>query len=267
MQKQKAPEVGVPIRREFSQELRSVDEAKRQLTVTASTEKIDRYGDSIKVSGWRLENYKRNPVVLFGHRASEPAVGKTVAIWTESSPPALVHTIEFASKEANPLADTLWRLYKDGFMSAVSVGFLPLEQPTPISDLESNTVGYEYTSQELLELSLVSLPANSDCVARARAAGFSEADLQRAFSGEEFSASNPESVYKELISINQEIASIALDVSTKAARECIARLKAAGVRPGEAIHEDGDVCTIEELVAAVKQAGDSMRGSEECSEL
>jgi hypothetical protein len=253
MEKQKVPEVGVPIRRALSSELRSVDEGKRQLTVTASTEKIDRYGDCIRANGWRLDAYKLNPVVLWGHRASEPAVGKTVKIWIEQSPrPALVQVIEFATKEANPLADVLWRLYKDGFMSAVSVGFLPLEQPTPISDLESNTVGYEFTSQELLELSLVSIPANSECLTRARTKGFSETDLLCVVSAKDEDATPDPlaDLRKDLAKLKTELAGL------------VAEMKSWKTVKHEESSAESDICTLESLCDAVAQAGTFVREKE-----
>jgi phage head maturation protease len=62
---------------------------------------------------------------------------------------------------------------------AVSVGFMPLEQPNAIKDLEGRTTGWEFTSQELLELSAVSLPANPEALARMVSKGFAEDDLAR----------------------------------------------------------------------------------------
>ena len=44
--------------------------------------------------------------------------------------------------------------HKEGFMRGFSVGFIPLEQPKMIRDTEDRVTGYEFTSQELLELSV-----------------------------------------------------------------------------------------------------------------
>jgi hypothetical protein len=34
-----------------------------------SDNSVDRYGDTIDARGWVLDNYKANPVALFGHDA------------------------------------------------------------------------------------------------------------------------------------------------------------------------------------------------------
>jgi HK97 family phage prohead protease len=168
----------------FSPEIRTVDETKREITFVASTESVDRYGDIIRVAGWNLKNYKKNPVFLFGHRSSEPPIGKTVAISIEANPPALVQTIQFADKATYPFADTIFNLYKGKFMNAVSVGFRTLEPPNMIRDESGAITGMEFVGQELLELSAVVLPANTDAVARAHATDsgiISAEDLEKIF--------------------------------------------------------------------------------------
>lgn len=169
----------------FVPELRAVDETKRQITFVASTESVDRYGDIIRVKGWDLKNYKKNPVFLFGHRSMDPPIGKSIAIGIETSPkPALVQTIEFADKATYPFADTVFQLYKNKFMNAVSVGFRTLEPPNMIRDESGAITGMEFVGQELLELSAVVLPANTDAVARAHATDsgiISAEDLEKIF--------------------------------------------------------------------------------------
>ncbi|GEM_PF-1833868 len=181
MEKQKA-EIGKAYRAALLPELRSVDEKARTIEFVASTEAVDRYGDVIRVAGWQLANYLKNPVFLWAHKAGEPPIGRTVALRTEMNPPALVQTVQFADAATYPFADTVFNLYKNGFMRAVSVGFMPLEQPKAISDLEGNLVGWEFNAQELLELSAVPIPANADCLARAAGDGFSRSEIARAFS-------------------------------------------------------------------------------------
>jgi len=152
----------------FATQIRSLDEKRRTITFVASTEAVDRYGDVIRVKGWKLDNYRKNGVFLWSHRSSDPPIGKTVEIHTETNPPALVQTVEFASKAVYPWAETVWQLYKGGFLKAVSVGFLPLEEPKPrIDEKSGGFLGYEFTSQELLELSAVSVPANPEALGRA----------------------------------------------------------------------------------------------------
>jgi uncharacterized protein len=249
------PAVGKKNYKAFTPELRSIDD--RTIEFVASTEAVDRYGDIIRVSGWKLDNYLRNPVFLWGHKSGEPPIGKTVGIHVETSPvPALVQRVEFADKETYPFADTIFNLYKGKFLRAVSVGFLPLEHPKAIRDENNDRVtGWEFTSQELLELSAVPVPANSDALARCVKKGFAEADLQRVFVPQMSEAD----ALRELAAIYQEISRIAVGLAAETVREALAALKAA--RP-----EAGDL-TLEELLAAIREAGTSLPKTENSGEI
>lgn len=165
--------------RPLATKIRSLDEKRRTIVFTSSTEKVDRAGDIIRASGWVLDNYRKNPIVLWAHRASDPPVGKCVEIHVESK--SLVQTVEFAPKEVLPFADTVWNLYREGFLTAVSVGFLPLEEK-PITDEAGRTTGYEFTKQELLELSCVPVPSQPDALARAVRKGIITDAQARSFS-------------------------------------------------------------------------------------
>jgi HK97 family phage prohead protease len=238
------------VRRALVPEVRSVNEAKRQITFTSSDESVDRYGDILKVSGWQFSNYLKNPVVLWAHRSNEPPIGRCIEIHTESNPPALVQTIEFADEATYPFAATIFSLYKGGFLRAVSVGFLPLEAPTRIPDGD----GYEYGSMELLELSCVPVPANPQALARAVEKGFDAAHLEKVFSGE--APPLPEAVVlRGLVEINSALAHLAVALAKAAllkANEMRALLEAAGVQS-----ESADL-TLEDLLAAVHGAGTSL---------
>lgn len=167
----RVPPIGEMRRVAFTPEIRAADEKKRTITFVASTESTDRYGDVIRVAGWQTNNYLRNPVVLWAHRSSDPPIGKTLALTTETNPPALVQVVEFADGKTYPFADQIFKLYKQKFLRSVSVGFKPLVPPTPIMDKEGRMTGFEFNGQELLELSCVPLPANPDAVARAVSEG------------------------------------------------------------------------------------------------
>ena len=254
------------VRRALVPEVRSVNEAKRQITFTSSDESVDRYGDILKVSGWQFSNYLKNPVVLWAHRSNEPPVGRCVEIHTETNPPALVQTIEFADEATYPFAATIFSLYKGGFLNAVSVGFLPLEAPTRIPDGD----GYVYGSMDLLELSCCPIPANPQALMRAVEEGFDAAHLERVFSGE--APPLPEAVvYKGLVEINGALArlAVALAKATLAkAAEMRALLEAKGVK------SEARELSLEDLLAAVNgtsveedsTSGDSIESVEQLGE-
>lgn len=143
-----------------------VDSAARRVTFIASDETVDRYGDIIRASGWELTNFIRNPVLLFGHKSGEPPIGTVPDVHVEGT--RLIAVAEFASAELSPFAETIFRMVEAGIISAVSVGFLPTAEPNIMRDAEDRFTGFEFIAQELLELSVVSVPANPAALALAR---------------------------------------------------------------------------------------------------
>jgi hypothetical protein len=109
------------------------------LDFISSDETLDRYDEIIVASGWRLENYLRNPVFQNSHQYGDILFTLGRALITEvrqgapsgstlhapRSTPYLFQRIEFAV-DANPMARIAYGLYKSKFLSAVSVGFIPL---------------------------------------------------------------------------------------------------------------------------------------------
>lgn len=145
-----------------------VPEQDRVVRFVASDETPDRVGDIISVAGWNLTSYKANPVVLWGHDSSDrPPIGRSVNVRRGMGPsgkPALLASIEFAPKEANPFAETVYQLTKGGYLNAVSVGFMPRATKELTAEerqsLGMPNYGMFYTSADLLEISVVSVPAN-----------------------------------------------------------------------------------------------------------
>ncbi len=131
----------------------------RQIKVIASDATPDRMGDILEPSGCVLANYKRNPIVLAQHNYEAP-IGRCVTIAVEGG--AVVATIEFPPEGTSALADEYARLAKGGVLSAVSVGFLPLAR----KPLDGG--GWRYTAWEMLELSIVSVPANPSALVTER---------------------------------------------------------------------------------------------------
>ena len=117
----------------------------------ASTASVDRQGDSIDQSGWELDNYLKNPVILFAHNYSELPIAKAVEVINAGS--SLIIKIQFASEEANPKAQQIKRLVDEGILNTTSVGFIQKERN-----------GNIITRAELLEVSIVPVPANQDAL-------------------------------------------------------------------------------------------------------
>ena len=149
-----------PLAKAYAVEItRAVDgpDGNRIRTFRITTDNPDRERDVISASGWRLENYQKNPVVLFGHDYKSLPIGKAVAIRQEAH--GLSADVEFAPKEIYPFADTVLGLVDFGALKATSVGFDPVKW-----SLNEERRGYDFQEQELLEFSIVPVPANAEAL-------------------------------------------------------------------------------------------------------
>lgn len=134
----------------FKSKASSIDESKYQATFVISDESVDRQGEIVKQDGWDFENFKQNPVILFGHDSYDLPIGKAVDIYTEGT--KTFATIEFAA-EIYDKAMIIWNMVKTGILRTVSVGFINQEY-------DNN----ELTKNELLEISIVPVPANPNAI-------------------------------------------------------------------------------------------------------
>jgi HK97 family phage prohead protease len=144
----------------------------RVLRFIGSDESVDRDNEKILVDGWVLTNYKKNPVVLVNHNFYDLPVAKTKKVWKDVENKRLMFDVQFATPEESSIGDTLYKLYKGGYMTSTSVSFRPYPDSIVYGDGEKQPRRV-YTKQELLELSLVSIPANPN--ARKVEKGWSDA--------------------------------------------------------------------------------------------
>ena len=133
----------------------------RTIRFVASTTDLDRH-DTVIAQDWKLDNFSRNPVFLWQHQSNSPPVGR-VDLW-ESGDTKSMATVRFAS---TPFADEVYELYKGEFLNAVSVGFA-------VGDYKFVGDTIVMTSNELYELSAVTLPGNANAIAEGRAAGHTQ---------------------------------------------------------------------------------------------
>lgn len=160
---------GEIIRRAFSSDIvKAIDKENRVVDFVISTETVDRYGDIIRVGGWDLKQYKKNPVVLFGHNSHIPPIGKALSVNKDAK--SLKATAQFMDKEVSAFAHSIFRMLEEKFLRAVSVGFIPKDWEK-INDDDGHLTGFEFKKQELLEFSVVPIPANPDCLMDAKAKG------------------------------------------------------------------------------------------------
>ena len=137
-----------------------------QLTLdfTASDESIDRYGDIITASGWKLDAYRRNPVFQNAHQYDDVLHTLGKALITEVRGNSLFQRIQFAT-DINPFAKIAAGLYANGYLNAVSPGFIPIRWEDPQTNAARPQFGRKFLEQELLEVSAVGIPANPNALA------------------------------------------------------------------------------------------------------
>jgi HK97 family phage prohead protease len=120
------------------------DEDTGTFEVIITTEDTDRMGEVIKLDGWDLTNYMKNPVVLWGHDHYKMPIGICTGI--ERTATGLLARGKFAPGEEGQQVRALYDL---GVIRATSVGFI-----------EKDRTGNLITKAELIEFSFVSVPAN-----------------------------------------------------------------------------------------------------------
>lgn len=155
---------------EIVSKIDSVDDKKKTVTFVLSTSDIDRHGDIVEQSSWQLENFKSNPVFLEQHKSNEFSLGQFEELWFESDEnnegnTKLMGRVKFAT-EIYDRAKIAFELVKEGFMRTVSVGFIPHDV-----DYNEEADAFVLKDCELLEVSLVSVPANSMALVKAKGSG------------------------------------------------------------------------------------------------
>ena len=113
----------------------------------------DRNGHTTNPAGWQLEAYHRNPVVLAGsHFAEWPIATAQVAIDADM----LTATVTFGT---TPDARETRQRVDDGTLRAISAGWIPLTYNIDRDD-DGYPIGITSHTQELVELTLVAVPAD-----------------------------------------------------------------------------------------------------------
>lgn len=138
-----------------------LDAENRIIEMVGSTETNDRVGDHMFMSGVKLSNYLKNPIVLPNHDYESPAIAKALTVSVQEGT-KLVFKIQFAETE---LGKEWFYLYSNKFMNASSIGFHPIQYKP------NDKGGFDFIEWELLELSLVTVPCNPEAIQRAYSEG------------------------------------------------------------------------------------------------
>jgi HK97 family phage prohead protease len=145
--------------------LEVVREEGKKLRIAISSEAVDRDNDIISLGGWKLDAFRANPVVLWMHDRYEPPVATSTREWIEGA--KLWSEPEFTPRDMNPFGHMIGEMLRAAFLGAASVGFKPITYV-----FNEARGGVDFSTQELREYSIVTIPANPDAtVSRAKASG------------------------------------------------------------------------------------------------
>jgi hypothetical protein len=164
---------------------------------TASTPAIDRHETVIPQNNWKLANFNVNPIIGYNHYVWGDEGGGMFGGTGIGNPDTVIgkghaylHSvgnlqldIKFDDVSNNEIAEKVKAKIENGFLSSVSVGFVEKTEGRWI-DKEGKEVRavdadlYEYGEVELMEVSVVNLPANPEALVMSKEAEIDELKKQ-----------------------------------------------------------------------------------------
>lgn len=149
------------VRKGYTFETKSIDKEQATVEGVFSTEDVDRHGEQVIQSGWKLDAYRANPVVLWAHRSGDPVIAQMLEIAVDNTN-RLVGKMKFAVNE-NPFAKMIFDLIAGGYQRAFSAGFM--NEMWSVNEAEDV---YILSENELFEVSCVPIPANKLALVKAK---------------------------------------------------------------------------------------------------
>lgn len=160
---------------------RVINDAEGTVEFTASDETLDCYAEIVRVNGWRFTHFAKNAPFVDSHDYS--CIGKLlgqVIDWRIEGG-KLVEVVKYA-RVPGTLAEWAYVMVRDGFLKAVSVGFVPQRMASRWDQdqkdflaqvgelkLDAQTAAklrVVYLEQEQIELSQCVIGANPNALAR-----------------------------------------------------------------------------------------------------
>lgn len=137
-----------------------------EVEFVVSTNALDAHGERISVDGIDLKDYKKNPVVLWGHDGFNLPIAKATKVWKEGG--KLMARAQFYLKDE--FAAKVYGYIVDGFLNAVSIGGMVQEWSDD---------GVTINKMLMKEFSVVSVPANQEALVAAKSlTGDQKAELR-----------------------------------------------------------------------------------------
>jgi len=164
---------GALLRKQYVARVKAEDGDSRKVSITISTKALDRHRDTVDPLGIDTANYEKNPVVLWAHANYIPPIARSVSLKANSK--ALRSIAEFMPAEMSAFADSIYQMVKGGWINAASIGFLPKQDGY---EYDAERMGFDFLKSELLEYSIVPVPANPQALVNAKSHGVPMAPLK-----------------------------------------------------------------------------------------
>ncbi len=156
------------VTKSFESELLEADEGKREVVACVSSSSLDRDGEVVLASGLVKKHYGGSPFLWRHSKEPENILGQV--LWAKQVGDKIVAKHRFSS--VSEKAKELFPLVQEGTLRTFSVSFRPLEASEPRADEpQFKEASRIYRKWEMLESSLVPIPANADAVALAVSKG------------------------------------------------------------------------------------------------
>jgi len=126
-----------------------------------SDESVDRMGEVIQADGWDLAGFKNNPIGLLNHHA-DAIIGRWANVRVEGK--RLLARFVFADEGTSATVDMARKLWHQKILRGASVGFRAMKREPLNEDADPHFGPFRYLKQQLLECSLVSVPANANAM-------------------------------------------------------------------------------------------------------
>jgi phage head maturation protease len=135
----------------------------RQVEFVISSEAVDSYDTVFRMDGWDLNDYARNPIVCYQHRASSDDPDNVIGTSTvRIEGDQLVAVVTFEDAEINPKAEKIFRKVQAGTLKMASINANVLDARFGDEKKGERKDVLYFTKQRLMEWSIVSIGSNPD---------------------------------------------------------------------------------------------------------
>lgn len=192
-------------------QIKVVDRRKDGGRIVISTGGVDRDQDRVMPRGARLDNYLKNPVVQWGHNYFDPwaTVGRSNVVEISDDGVVADFTLRPAANEQDP-QNIVLLLWDGEWIRTASIGF----QPDPENTERNDFGGLDFNVWELLEWSLVPIPANQDALrlaAKQYPVAYKAYQAEIVKRGRVLSAKNEEKIKQARDNLDEVLAQLAED--------------------------------------------------------